>query len=145
MKDCLHKATRFVAFAAALALASGAATPADAAKREKKQKPRQVHPTGEEDAKVPSVAELQAEVALGQMTSRSDEGLTVVQHENGMASMDLEGRFMSVMVAKEGATGAQCVDTHAKVQKARTAGPEAPPVAAAPSTAPKVAPALEEK
>jgi len=151
-RESLSRAARLLAAATALAVGVAGASPAQAApgdKSNKKQKPRQVHPTGEEDAKAPTAVELQGEAALEQMTSRSTEGLAVVQHENGMTSMDLDGRFMSVMVAvtrKDGTKAGTCVDSHDKLAKARKARPEAVPAVAA--SAPKAAspaPVLEEK
>jgi hypothetical protein len=151
MSKISSNAARLIAVAAALALGLGAAVPAAQAaqghKPAKKQKPQQVHPTGEEDAKAPTAEEAAGEAALEQMTNRSSEGLAVVQHENGMASVDLEGRFMSVMVAatrKDGTRGAVCSHDHDQVSRARKAATE-PAVAAPAPPAPKTAPVLEEK
>ncbi|HXI13936.1 MAG TPA: hypothetical protein VNM92_15015 [Thermoanaerobaculia bacterium] len=50
----------------------------------------------------------------GQDMNESSEGLTVVQHENGMQSVDLEGRFMSSSVARidsDGKVVTACVDS----------------------------------
>ena len=62
-------------------------------------KPKQVVPTGKEDAAPPTAAQLAAEQEIERMTDRSTEGLVPVQHANGMVSVDLEGRFMHVMRA----------------------------------------------
>ena len=66
---------------------------------------QQVVPTGAEDAPAAarrSVAEDAAQGELERMTSRSTEGLTAVMHADGTVSMDLEGRFMNVLVADDG-------------------------------------------
>jgi len=100
----------------------------------KKQKPRQVLPTGKEDAAAPTAADIAAEQEVERMTSRSTEGLTQVEHANGMVSVDLEGRFMHVMMAVpdgKGGTRLVCTDDHAKASAA-------PPVSKAPA-------ALEER
>jgi len=61
----------------------------------RKGKPRQVVDTGVDLLPADPAAEL----TLEQMTNRSSAGLTVVRHDTGMLSVDLEGRFMNVMVA----------------------------------------------
>ena len=63
------------------------------------------------------------EQKLEQMTSRSTEGLSEVQHADGTVSMDLQGRFMHVMVAVpdgKGGTRLVCTDDHSKLKKAAT-------------------------
>ncbi len=50
---------------------------------------------------------------LKKMLNKSAEGLTEVQHEDGSTSMELEGRFRSVVVAREredGSLSMSCVD-----------------------------------
>jgi hypothetical protein len=84
----------------------------------KKQKPQQVHPTGKEDAAPQTSADLAVEQKLEQMTSRSTEGLTAVRHADGTLAMDLQGRFMHVMVAVpdgKGGTRLVCTDDHSKL------------------------------
>jgi hypothetical protein len=81
-------------------------------------------------------------------TNRSAEGLVAVQHDNGMVTMDLEGRFMTVMVAqpgKNGRAGALCVHTREELAAARKAAAAPTVTAPAPTAEPKTAPALEEK
>ncbi len=134
-----------IAASIAFALGGTPAAASDSARPEKKQKPRQVHPTGEEDARVPTAEELQADAALEQMLSRSSEGLRVIVGENGMSSVDLEGRFMHVSVAGNRADGTprvNCVTNRDALAKAKAA-PSRPE--AGPAAAPKHAPALEEK
>ncbi|HEU4932104.1 MAG TPA: hypothetical protein VFT48_08475 [Pyrinomonadaceae bacterium] len=50
---------------------------------------------------------------LKRMVNKSADGLTEVQHEDGSTSMELEGRFRSVVVAREredGTLSVSCVD-----------------------------------
>jgi hypothetical protein len=50
---------------------------------------------------------------LGEMINQSTEGLEQVQHEDGSVSMDLEGRFQNVTVARvntDGSLSTSCVD-----------------------------------
>ncbi|HKU75336.1 MAG TPA: hypothetical protein VJR02_15605 [Pyrinomonadaceae bacterium] len=50
---------------------------------------------------------------LKKMVNKSADGLTEVQHEDGSTSMDLEGRFRNVVVAREredGSLSMECVD-----------------------------------
>jgi hypothetical protein len=72
-----------------------------------KQKPRQVPQTGVE--KVATPADAAGEALLERMTSRSSEGLVERFHGDGTVSMDLQGRFMSVMVATTSDDGSQAV------------------------------------
>lgn len=56
--------------------------------------------------------------AMQKMINRSSEGLTVVQHPNGMKSVNLEGRFQSLAVAEKDANGnaaERCVTNKAEV------------------------------
>jgi cell division septation protein DedD len=91
----------------------------------RKQRPRQVAPTGEEDAPRSAVErqrERQLEQELAAMTSQATEGLVVVKRDNGSETVHLQGRFMSVAVAVENAEGgydASCHDTVAALEKAR--------------------------
>ena len=50
---------------------------------------------------------------IKQVVNRSTDGLVQVRHSNGMVSMDLQGRFQNVMLAKKEADGTvsqSCVD-----------------------------------
>ena len=113
----------------------------------RKQRPRQVVPTGAEDAPTTAAEkqrERQLEQELARMTSQSDEGLVVVKRDNGSETVDLQGRFMSVAVAVENPEGgydASCHDSAPAVEKARhtPSTRKAPP---APAKKPAV---LEEK
>src|SRR5215213_10027789 len=79
-----------------------------AAQKPGKQKPRQVPQTGVE-AVVPTPADVAGEALLEQMTSRSSEGLVEVVHPDGTVSVDLQGRFMNVMLATAATDGALTV------------------------------------
>jgi hypothetical protein len=51
---------------------------------------------------------------LSQMVNQSTEGLEQVQHEDGSVSMDLQGRFQNVTVARvnqDGSVAQSCVDS----------------------------------
>jgi hypothetical protein len=89
--------------AAALVLATHAH--ADEANGKKKGRPHQVIPTGAEDARPPTPAEVAAEAELEAITSRSTDGLVEVLHVDGTVAMDLEGRFQHVLVRTENADG----------------------------------------
>lgn len=68
--------------------------------------------TGEIQPLTPQEAEKLAE-GLKPMLNQSTEGLVEVQHPDGSVSMDLEGRFQSVTVArvnKDGSVTQSCVD-----------------------------------
>ncbi len=85
---------------------------------DKKRKPRQIVDTGVE--LLPS--DPAGEAALEQMTNRSSAGLTVVRHDNGMISVDLEGRFMNVMVATPAADGSTALSCLAGSKAVKAAG-----------------------
>ena len=70
-----------------------------------KDKPRQVPDTGVETPLPPTPADIVGEAALERMISRSSEGLVEVEHPDGTVSMDLQGRFMSVMLLRTDASG----------------------------------------
>ena len=51
---------------------------------------------------------------ISTLTNRTTEGLTVTQHQNGMKSMSLEGRFSGVILGRaneDGTTEVRCVMT----------------------------------
>jgi hypothetical protein len=89
----------------------------------------------------PTAAEKKALAAgLKNMLNRSTEGLTVVQRANGAKSVDLQGRFQAIAVAKVNADGKvaeQCVTSQREaeelvnpsVKKTRPAAKKAAPVA----------------
>lgn len=127
-----------------LALAAAAALftagPAAADKGKGKGKPQQVVPTGKEDAKPPTPAEQAADAELERITDQSSEGLTPVQRPDGSVTVDLEGRFQSVVVARknaDGTTSIGCVDR----LPSKDAAPQAPAAPAQPAPTP----ALEVK
>jgi hypothetical protein len=62
----------------------------------------------------PLTQEQSQQIANALEGNKSTEGLVQVQHEDGSVSMDLEGRFQNVMLAKkndDGSVSAACVDT----------------------------------
>ena len=63
----------------------------------------------------PTVEETQALVdQISTLTNRSTEGLSVKQHQNGMKSMSLDGRFGGVILGRaneDGTTEIRCVMT----------------------------------
>jgi hypothetical protein len=68
--------------------------------------------TGQIKALTPEEARKLA-AGLNQMVNQSTEGLVQVQHDDGSVSMDLEGRFQNVTVArvnKDGSVSQSCVD-----------------------------------
>jgi len=68
--------------------------------------------TGEIQPLTPQEAEKMA-AGLATMVNQSSEGLVQVQHSDGSVSMDLEGRFQNVTVArvnKDGSVSTSCVD-----------------------------------
>lgn len=108
---------------------------------EKKRKPRQVVDTGVE--LLP--ADPTADAMLERMTSRSSAGLTVVQHDNGMLSVDLEGRFMNVMVAKPSADGSAVLSCHTDSHAVKAASAAEPVAAWSAKAKARRAQPLEEK
>jgi hypothetical protein len=113
-------------FLAVILLATSATLVANVAGAESKSKgkgkPQQVVPTGAEDSPQAPVADPVGERRLEEMTSRSGEGLVEVEHADGSKSIDLQGRFMSVMVAAPGADGSQtatCHTSHAALKQAQ--------------------------
>lgn len=108
-----------------------------------RKKPRQVVDTGvERIATDPS-----GEALLEQMTSRSAEGLSLVQHDNGMLSMDLQGRFMNAMIVVRNADGSPAFSCTSGTQARPQATASAQTVQAwkARTKAQAAAAALEEK
>jgi hypothetical protein len=68
--------------------------------------------TGKLKPLTPEEAQRLAE-GLKRMVNKSADGLTQVQHEDGSVSMDLEGRFRHVVVARateDGSVSMSCVD-----------------------------------
>ena len=112
-------------------------------------RPHQVVPTGADDQAGAPAPDAAAEAELDQMTSRSAVGLTPMARFDGTIELDLEGRFMSVMVAGPDGRPA-CHGTRAGVRSTRHPKPArrlparrvAPRPAIAP-TAPTAPTALE--
>jgi hypothetical protein len=117
------------------------------AQRPNKQKPRQIPQTDLPPVLPPTGVEAAGEARLEQMTSRSSEGLVQVVHADGAVSMDLEGRFMSVMLATTNADGIHTVscETGHEALKHATAPPAATSDKAKPAaTAPPAVPLSRE-
>jgi hypothetical protein len=129
------------------------------------QLPQQVLPTGAEDAPARATAARSAAAAttatpdasqlereLVRMTSESDQGLAAVKQSDGSVRVDLDGRFMSVLVATPTRDGGDEISCHTgkdaveKVKQAqRIIAGAAPKPARSAETAPKQSPVLEEK
>jgi len=118
MSSQLRISRTLLALAVGIGLSSGAALAQDKAAA-KVQLPQQIQ-TGEQDAAsedaAPAVAARSAartaaptreqlEQQLLEMTSESSEGLTIEQRADGAEAVNLEGRFMSVLIATPAANG----------------------------------------
>jgi len=120
MSSQLRISRTLLALAVGIGLSSGAALAQDKAAA-KVQLPQQIQ-TGEQDAATedaaaaPAVAARSAartaaptreqlEQQLLEMTSESSEGLTIEKRADGTEAVNLEGRFMSVMIATPAANG----------------------------------------
>ncbi|HKY28097.1 MAG TPA: hypothetical protein VJM12_09140 [Pyrinomonadaceae bacterium] len=90
----------------ALALATAAAVSIQTGETKSAQE-TQTRPLTQQEAQ--KVAQ-----GIKQLVNKSTEGLVSVQHADGTVSMDLQGRFQNVAVAKKNADGTitqACVDT----------------------------------
>lgn len=115
-----------------------------AAQKPDKQKPHQVRQTDAEPPTLPSAEAIAADALLEQMTSQVSDDLVAIAHADGTISMDLQGRFMSVMLVKTNKDGSQTVacetgpdalaDALAKRAPAVTASKPQPNAAATPTT-----------
>ncbi len=90
--------------------------------------------TAEREAKVTVRNPTQQEVkalsdAMAASTSEEDQDLVVVNHKNGMQSVDLKGRFQSLAVAKknsDGSVAVKCVESAEEGTKFLTTNEKAP-------------------
>jgi hypothetical protein len=162
MSSQLRVSRTLLALAVGIGLSSGAALAQDQAAA-KVQLPQQIQ-TGAEDAAAeaaaaPAVAARSAartaptreqlEKQLLEMTSESSEGLTIEKRADGTEAVNLEGRFMSVMIATPAANGGYVLEcqtgdgavAHAKHAHDVEIG-KAPKLLLRPT---KQQPALEEK
>jgi hypothetical protein len=163
MSSQLRVSRTLLALAVVIGLSSGAALAQDQAAA-KVQLPQQIQ-TGAEDAAAeaaaaPAVAARSAastaaptreqlEKQLLEMTSESSEGLTIEKRADGTEAVNLEGRFMSVMIATPAANGGYVLEcqtgdgavAHAKHAHDVEIG-KAPKLLLRPT---KQQPALEEK
>jgi hypothetical protein len=111
-----------VALGVPLLSALAVAQDAPATKPNAAQLPQQVLPTGEEDAASPRAGEFAARAAqsaaltveqrLRAMTSESSEGLVTTRRDDGTLSIDLQGRFQSVLIATPTEDGRFVVSCH---------------------------------
>jgi hypothetical protein len=96
------------------------------------QLPRQTIPTGEEDAPRPAAAARSAAAAdtqklereLVRMTSESDQGLVAVKQSDNSVRVNLDDRFMSVLVAtptSDGGSEISCHTGHEALEKVKHA------------------------
>lgn len=136
-----------LAAASALLIAqTGSAQDTHAQTAQKKHKPRQVPDVGLDEV---VASDPFGEALLERMISRSSEGLTVVQHDGGMLSVDLQGRFMNVMVATPTANGRQatsCLTGQEAIKIVQASKTVRPVKAGKPPAKTKIAPAdLEVK
>lgn len=78
----------------------------------------------------PTAQELKAlSDAMAASTSEEDKDLVIVNHKNGMQSVDLKGRFQSLAVAKknsDGSVSVKCVDSADEGTKFLTTNEQAP-------------------
>jgi hypothetical protein len=68
----------------------------------------------------PLAQEQAKQIADALKDNKSAEGLVEVKHEDGTVSVDLQGRFQNVMLAKrndDGSVSAECVDTPEAAQQ----------------------------
>ena len=123
MKPASCSRGRLLSIAICAALSVSAAQAADKPEPNATQLPQQVAPTGEEDAvQTAPAARAAASVAVSErqlleaelieMTDESDEGLDRVVLPDGTSMVDLEGRFMSVMVATPTEDGTVTISCH---------------------------------
>lgn len=121
-----------------------------------------VEPAGTVNAKTPQLREPtlreptrdEVEVLLEGMAeylSTSTEGLQPVRHDNGAVSVDLQGRFQNITIAKieaDGSISQRCVTSKEEARQFLTQSTKKPatkPVAPTSAPLPKAKPALEEK
>jgi hypothetical protein len=110
----------FAPFALVIPIASTALAQETRTPAVEPQLPVQVLPTGAEDAprvtafasRAAAAAEKSPEEKLREMVSESAEGLVAVRRPDGTVSMDLQGRFQSVIVAKQTEDGRFVMSCH---------------------------------
>ena len=123
MKPASCSSGRLLSIAVCALLSASATQAADAPEVNATQRPQQVLPTGAEDAAQPAAFARAAvsaaasereslEQALVESTSESDEGLTTVTLPDGSSMVDLQGRFMHVVVATPTEDGGVAIGCH---------------------------------
>jgi hypothetical protein len=118
---CTRSGILSLALGVPLLSALAVAQEAPATKPNAAQLPQQILPTGEEDAS-PRAQDFAARAAqsealtieqrLREMTSESTEGLVTTRRDNGTLSIDLQGRFQSVLIATPTEDGRFVVSCH---------------------------------
>lgn len=114
---------RLLSVAICAVLSASAAQADDKSAVNETQLPQQVLPTGAEDAAVETATFARAAASsaasqsdlvdqLIESTSESDEGLVEESLADGAVMVDLDGRFMSVMVATPTADGGTVIGCH---------------------------------
>jgi hypothetical protein len=86
--------------------------------------------------------------ALKNFLNRSDQGLTITTHANGVQSVDLQGRFQSVSLAKinpDGSASEKCVTSMSEAQAFLMPAPAKQKSAASPATGKKANRSAEEE
>ncbi len=122
--------------AGALTLAAVLGMSGTVAAQKPKHKPHQIPQTDIPPAVAPAPDEEAAgEALLEQMTSRSSEGLVELVRADGTVSMDLEGRFMNVMVVSPKAEGGEAASCATSFEALK----HAPVVSVPASRVPKIA------
>ncbi len=90
----------------------------------------------------------QLTLGLKNMLSRSDQGLMVVTHPNGAQSVDLQGRFQSVTLAKinqDGSTSERCVTNMRQAREFLMPTPTKEKASTSPATTKKAARPAEKE
>lgn len=151
--------SRLLAMAVCAVLSAAAAQADEKPALNETQLPQQVLPTGAEDAVAETATFARAAASsatsesdlidqLIESTSESDEGLVEETLADGSTMVDLQGRFMSVMIATptaDGGTVIACHTGHDAVEHAKHAHDHATGKAPGKQVAAATPTALEEK
>jgi hypothetical protein len=108
-----------------LLLVDGQASAQEPARR----RPEQITPTGVEDSAQPLADDQSGVRTLDAITNQSLEGLTFEQRGDGTIGVDLQGRFMNVLMATPGADGhldVSCITDPLKLPPAAAIAPWTP-------------------
>jgi hypothetical protein len=105
------------------------------------------HQTGKLRPPTPDEAR-QLGAALKNFLNRSDQGLTITTHPNGVQSVDLQGRFQSVSLAKinrDGSASEKCVTSMSEAQAFLVPAPAKQKSSASPTAGKKANHSAEEE